>query len=49
MTALLWVLTIVGAWNGIGLLARICYGERWSPYAWSVFIGVWAAWLLVAT
>ncbi len=47
MTALLWSLAVVGAWNGMNLLARVCYRERWWPYAWNVFLGAWAAWLLV--
>lgn len=46
MTTLLWVLTIVGAWNGISMIARICYRERWWKFAYSVVLGIWAAVLL---
>jgi hypothetical protein len=47
VTALLWVLAVVGAWNAVSLVARICYGERWWPYWWHVLVGVWSACLLV--
>lgn len=46
MNALLWTLTIVGAWNAINMAARIYYKAPWTVYAWSVLTGIWAAWLL---
>lgn len=46
MNALLWTLAIVGAWNAINMAARIYYKAPWNPYAWHVFTGAWAAWLL---
>ena len=46
MNTLLWTLAIVGLWNFINMAARIYYKEPWTPYSWSVFIGLWAVYLL---
>ena len=47
MTALLWTLAALGAWNALNLVARIVYGEPCYRYWPSIFFGAWAAILLV--
>lgn len=34
INALLWLLTIVGAWNAINMAGRIYYKAPWWPYAY---------------
>ena len=46
MNNLLLILAVVGAWNALNMAARIYCKEPWTPYSWSVFIGLWAAYLL---
>jgi hypothetical protein len=46
-TYLLWALAILGAWNGINMIARLCAGAYPWAHGWSVFIGVWAGLILV--
>jgi hypothetical protein len=45
-TALLWSLAVLGAWNGLNLIARLIFREPWTRYLWSVIFGAWAAWAL---
>lgn len=47
-TALLWTMAVLGAWNGLNMIARLCYREPWWPYAWHVASGAWAALILLA-
>lgn len=48
MTALLWTLAVLGAWNALMQLARVCCGDRiaWQ-YTWPIMAGAWAATLLI--
>lgn len=46
-SSLLWVLTVLGAWNGVGLIFRILYGEYWAKYLWSVVAGLLSAVILI--
>lgn len=45
-TALLWTMAVLGAWNGINMVARVYYRAPWWPYAWHVASGAWAAAIL---
>ena len=47
-TALLWTLAVLGAWNGANMIGRIYCKAPWWPYAWHVFSGAWAAFILWA-
>jgi len=46
MEDLLKVIMIVGAWNLVNFIARIYYKEISYQYAYHIFIGLWAAYLL---
>ena len=48
MDTFLWTMFIIGIWNTINMIARICYKEKKQPYAWNVFIGWWAGYLRVS-
>jgi hypothetical protein len=45
-THILFVLAILGGWNFVNMLGRICYREPWWPYAWSVALGAYAVVIL---
>lgn len=45
-TWLLWTLLVLGAWNGINMIARLYYGQPWGLYSWSVLLGAWAGAIL---
>lgn len=47
MSALLWTLAVVGAWNLANMVLRIYFRAPWWPYLFSVLMGTWAAVLLV--
>lgn len=45
-TALLWTLVGIGAWNTLGMAARMLDRAPWWPYAGSALIGAWAGVIL---
>ena len=47
-TAMLWTMALLGAWNGVNMIGRLYYRAPWWPYAWHVFSGAWAAFILWA-
>jgi hypothetical protein len=46
-TALLWTVAVLGAWNGVNMIARVYHKVPWWPYLWHVFSGAWAALILL--
>lgn len=47
VTVFLYYLAFVGAWNLVNMIARILCGEPWWLYWFHVFVGAWAAGLLI--
>ena len=47
MIYLLWTLAIIGAWNGVSLIARLYCGESLTHHSTTVVFGLWAGYLLI--
>jgi hypothetical protein len=45
-TALLWVMAVLGVWNGLNMFGRLYYGASLLPYSWHVVSGACAIMIL---
>lgn len=45
-TLLLILLALRGGTSAIGMVASLCYRERWTRYVWPTLLGAWAGGIL---